>query len=86
MNNPRVIHRSDYRHYDEECRRAERLVHGRMFFLSQSMAVTISIILFVAVLVGLVWLMHTALTRNDRFEDARIAEHSQMAEKVFGKK
>lgn len=86
MNNPRVIHRSDYRYHDEQCRLAERLVHGRMFFLSRSTAVVTSIILFAAVLVGLVWLTQTALLVNDRYEEARIAEHSQMAEKVFGNK
>ena len=85
MKNPRVVRRSDYGHFDEECRKTERLLHGRMFFLSPSTAVVTSIILFAAVLVGLVWLTQTALLVNDRYEEARITEHSQMAEKVFGK-
>lgn len=86
MNNPRVIHRSDYRHYDEECRRAERLVHGRMFFLPQSVAIVGSFVLFAVGMIGVVWFVQMALLVNDRYEEARITEHSQMAEKVFGKK
>jgi hypothetical protein len=43
-------------------------------------------VLLVFVLVGVTWFVHTALLVNDRYEEARIAEHSRMAEKVFGNK
>ena len=85
MKNPRVVRRSDYGHFDEECRKTERLLHGRMFFLSQSVAIVGGFVLFAVVMIGVVWLVQTALLVNDRYEEARITEHSQMAEKVFGK-
>ena len=85
MKNPRVVRRRDYCHFDEECRRAERFVHGRMFFLPQSVAIVGSFVLFAVAMIGVVWLVQTALLVNDRYEEARITEHSQMAEKVFGK-
>jgi hypothetical protein len=86
MKNPRVVRRRDYSHFDEECRKTERLVHGRVFFLPRSVVITTGIILVAVAITGAVFLVNTALLRNDRFEDARITEHSQMAEKVFGKK
>ena len=85
MNNPRVIHRSNYRYHDEESQRAERLVHGRMFFLPWSAVIATGIVLIAAAITSAVWLVQTALLVNDRYEEARITEHSQMAEKVFGK-
>jgi uncharacterized membrane protein YqiK len=57
-----------------------------MFFLSPLVAVLGGLVLLVFVLVGVTWFVHTALLVNDRYEEARIAEHSRMAEKVFGNK